>query len=83
MTRHTEPRIRQLCTGALAARTTEDLERIVPELRSAFENHIRLAKDSLGAQAHALPVLESAALSIWQPCRERQRKEIESAACLL
>jgi hypothetical protein len=83
MPAHTEARIHQLCREALTARTLEDTGRIVPDLRSALEEHIQLAKDSLGAQAHALSVLESAALSIWQPCRERQRKEIESAACLL
>lgn len=64
MTPHTEARIHQLCKEALAACTTEDLDHIILELRSALEEHIRLAKDSLGAQARALSVLESAALKV-------------------
>ena len=54
---HTEVRIHQLCTEALAAKTQADVDRIVPELRSALEEHIRLAKDSLAIQASTLALL--------------------------
>jgi len=46
----TEVRVQQLCSEVLAAKTKADVERIIPELRAALEDHIRLAKDSLGEQ---------------------------------
>jgi hypothetical protein len=46
---HTEARIRQLVDQALTATSDSDIEWIAPELRSAIEEHIRLAKESLGA----------------------------------
>jgi hypothetical protein len=42
-----EVRVQKLCTEVLAAKTKSDVERIIPELRAALEDHIRLAKDSL------------------------------------
>ena len=59
MPAHTEARIHQLCTESLAAKTQSDVERILPELRTALEEHIRLAKDSLGAQVSAITALEA------------------------
>ena len=50
----------QLCTEALVAKTPADVERVLEELRSALEEHIRLAKDSLGAQVTAIAVLDAA-----------------------
>jgi hypothetical protein len=47
---HTDARIQRLCTEALAAKTQADVDRILPELRSALEEHVRLAKESLGTQ---------------------------------
>jgi hypothetical protein len=38
----------------LAVSSEADIDRIVPELRAALEEHIRLAKESLVAQATAL-----------------------------
>jgi len=58
---HTEARIQQLCREAVAARTEADLERILPELRSALHEHICLAKDSLGGQASTISTLDSVA----------------------
>jgi hypothetical protein len=68
MPAHTEVRIQQLCTEALAAKTQADIERIIPELRVALEEHIKLAKDSLGAQAAVIPVLDAVILK--QPPRD-------------
>jgi hypothetical protein len=67
---HTEARIHQLCTEALSAQTPADVDRIVPELRSALEEHIRLARNSLQAQASTLSVLEAAT-----------RKDFPDASC--
>lgn len=59
MPQFTEMRIRELCTEAITVRTPEDVERVVGELRSALELHIRLAKESLEGQASTFPVLNS------------------------
>jgi hypothetical protein len=56
---YTEARIKQLCTEALAAKTQADVDRILPELRSALEEHVRLAKDSLEAQVTAITAMEA------------------------
>jgi hypothetical protein len=47
----TEVRIQQLCTEAIAAKTQVDVDRIIPELRAALEEHIQLAREFLGPQA--------------------------------
>jgi len=54
---YTEVRIQQLCTEVLAAKTQADVERIIPELRAALEEHIRLAKHSLQLQASTIALL--------------------------
>jgi hypothetical protein len=59
--RYTEGRIRDLCTKALAAKTPDDVERIVTELRSALEEHILLAKDSLEEQVNNFALLNDVA----------------------
>ena len=59
MPAHTEARIHQLCTEALAAKTQSDVERVIPELRSALEEHIRLAKESLKAQVDNFAILDA------------------------
>jgi hypothetical protein len=41
---HTDARIQRLCTEALAAKTQADVDRILPELRSALEEHVRLTQ---------------------------------------
>ena len=51
---HTEARIRNLITEALTAKSDSEVERIIPELRSALPEHIRLAKESLEAQVVGL-----------------------------
>jgi hypothetical protein len=48
---HTEGRINKLVGEALAATSETDVERILPELRSALQEHIRLAKESLETQS--------------------------------
>ena len=55
--RYTDVRIRDLCTEALAAKTPDDFERTITELRAALEEHIHLAKDSLEAQISNFPLL--------------------------
>ena len=57
---HTEARIQQLCTEALAANELADVDRILPELRSALEEHVRLAKESLEAQVATITSLDAA-----------------------
>lgn len=61
MPAHTEARIHQLCTEALAAQSQADVNRIIPELRSALEEHIRLAKESLTVHASSIAALDAAA----------------------
>jgi hypothetical protein len=56
--RFTENRIKQLCKEATAARSKEDVERVFEQLRAALDEHISLAKNSLGAQASTIPLLE-------------------------
>ena len=58
MPAHTESRIRELVNEALAASTEADIDRVLPELRSALHEHIRLAKDSLEVQATILHTLQ-------------------------
>ena len=60
MLAHTEARIQQLCTEALAAKTQADVDRILPELRSALEQHVKLAKDSLETQIATINSLDAA-----------------------
>ena len=57
-TLHRSPR-RLLCTEALAAETEADVERIIPELRAALHEHVKLAKDSLEGQVSAIAALDT------------------------
>lgn len=58
---HLEARIRELSAAALLVRTQTDVEQILGELRAALEEHICLAKDSLGEQASAIALLNGLA----------------------
>ena len=58
---HTEARIQQLCTEVLAVNSQADVERVIPELRAALEEHISLAKDSLGVHATTIAILNGRA----------------------
>ena len=55
MPRHTESRVLELVTAALAAKSEDDIDRVLPELRAALHENIRLAKESLEAQIVILP----------------------------
>ena len=57
MPAHTEARIQRLCTEVLTVNSQADVDRVIPELRSALEEHISLAKDSLGVQASTIAIL--------------------------
>jgi hypothetical protein len=59
--RHTEERIQRLCTEVLAAKSEAEVDRILPELRAALQEHIRLAKDSLEVQANTIALLNGLA----------------------
>lgn len=59
MPAHTEVKIHQLCTEALAANTEADVERIIPELRAALQEHVRLAKASLEGQVSTIALLDT------------------------
>lgn len=61
MSARTETQIQRLCAEALTVRTKADVERIMPELRAALLEHISLAKDTLGAQAKTLGLLNGLA----------------------
>ena len=54
MPEHTESRIMDLISQALAAKSEAEVDRVLPNLRFALREHIRLAKESLEAQATAL-----------------------------
>ncbi len=49
----------QLCTQAIAVKTSEEVERVVGGLSSALELHIRLAKESLETQVSTISALNS------------------------
>ena len=57
MSAQTEATIQQLCTAVLAAKTEAEVERIIPQLRNALQEHVRLAKASLQDQAVAIAAL--------------------------
>ena len=59
MPRFTEERIRRLCGEAIAAKTNEDVERVLKELRGALEEHIRLAGESLKSRFVPLPGVDA------------------------
>jgi hypothetical protein len=61
MPAHTETLIQRLCAKALAAKTPEDIERVVNELRSALEEHVVMAKDSLEGQVSNFALLDAVA----------------------
>jgi F0F1-type ATP synthase membrane subunit b/b' len=54
-----ESKIQQLCTAILAASTEPDVQRMIPQLREALQEHVRLAKASLQDQAVAIAVLDT------------------------
>jgi hypothetical protein len=58
--RQTEVRIQQLCKEAVEAKTPEELEGVIPELRAALEEHTRLAKESLKLQRNRLAARDAA-----------------------
>jgi hypothetical protein len=57
MPQYTEARIQQLCSQILQTENSQETDRVIAELRSALEEHIRLAKESLAAKASTLPLL--------------------------
>ena len=61
MPAYTEERIRQLCAEALAAKSQTDVDRIVPQLRAALEEHVKLAKESLKSQMSTIHALDAVA----------------------
>ena len=61
MSAETDLRVQQLCKELLAATKKAEVERILPELRAALEEHIRLAKDSLELQASTSALLDELA----------------------
>ena len=61
MPRYTENRIQHLCKEAVEANTPEELERVIPELRAALEEHTRLAKQSLKLQRNSIAARDATA----------------------
>jgi len=56
---HTEAKIHQLCTEALAANAEADVERVIPKPRAALQEHVRLAKSSLEGQVSTIALLDT------------------------
>jgi hypothetical protein len=54
-----EAKIQRLCAEALTLTEQADIERVMTELRSAIEEHVRLARESLTAQAATLSKRDS------------------------
>jgi hypothetical protein len=57
VSKFTEDKIEKLCSEAISVKNEGDVERVVPELRSALEEHIRLAKESLTDQAQVISTI--------------------------
>jgi hypothetical protein len=57
--RFTEARIQKLCADALAVTNEYDIERVMTQLRSALEEHVRLAHESLDPHATSLSLFDS------------------------
>jgi hypothetical protein len=58
---HTEALLKRLCSELASSKTDAEIDRILPELRSALEEHVRLAKESLEAQVIYIAASEPAA----------------------
>jgi hypothetical protein len=59
MPRFTEERIRRLCGEAVSTENNDEFDRVIAELRSALEEHIRLARESLQSRAGVLSTKNS------------------------
>ena len=57
MPAYTEARIHLLCKKVLDAHGQAEVEETIKQLRAAIEEHIRLASESLSAQASVISVL--------------------------
>jgi len=49
----------ELVTEALEAKSEDDIDRVLPKLRTALREHIRLARESLKARATVLQTRRS------------------------
>ena len=67
MPAYTEPEIRELCKRLMSLKTEEDLQPVLKQLRKALREHVRLARNSLEAQAAVLQSLEGA-------CKQHHQK---------
>jgi len=61
MRRAEEEKIRQLCAQAIAANDNADVDRILRELQLEIQEYVRLARESLLAQAAVLATLNGGA----------------------
>ena len=59
MPRFLEDDIRQLCERAIHAENPDDAERLTVELRSAMQEYMRLAKQSLVDRGRTISLLDS------------------------
>ena len=57
---HPDDRIQQLCKEAIAAQTPAELEKVIPELRAALEEHTRQAKERLKGQRNTIAARDAA-----------------------
>jgi len=67
----TEVRVQDLCKEIIAAKTEAEAKPIVVELRTALEEHVRLARESLALQASTIVLLEELAYKTY-PNRETE-----------
>ena len=70
MPRYTESRIQQLCQEAVEAKTPQELDRVIPDLRAALEEHTRLAKASLKLQSRSIAARDAASKTKNEPSEE-------------
>jgi hypothetical protein len=54
-----EKQIQQLCEQIASAKTPEELERVLTELRQALKEHVRQARMALRSEASAIALLDS------------------------
>jgi hypothetical protein len=55
----TETRIQEVCKRILGAKTMNEVEPLISELREALREHIQLARISLEAQAETISALQT------------------------
>ena len=80
MPRHTDIRIKQLCSQTKAAQTDGEAKGVLKELQEALGEHIGLARESLEAQVSTLNALEARAKNALETRAKKSRSKKASEA---